>query len=257
MIAAMNDDRYSRQSRFAPIGERGQVAIASGRALLIGSGALGTTIADMAVRAGLGFLRLVDHDRVAWSNLPRQSLFTEAAAAAGEPKVAAAARALHAIDARCELDARFCRADAGNIAALCDGVDLVFDGSDNFETRHLVNAACCRLGLPYFYGGVVAAYGCAMPVLPGRSPCLACLQAELPAPGDQPTCHTAGVIAPAVHLVAAWEVTDALKLLTGGPTAVPLHFRSADLWADDYRVVDVARWRDPDCLSCGTSCCAR
>ncbi|MFW5860073.1 MAG: ThiF family adenylyltransferase [Planctomycetota bacterium] len=248
----MDDDRYSRQSRFAPIGKRGQAAIAGGRALLIGTGALGTTIADMAVRAGLGFLRMVDHDRVAWSNLPRQSLFTEADAAAAEPKVAAAARVLRTIDTRAGLDARFCHADADNIAALCDGVDLVFDGSDNFATRHMVNAACCRLGLPYFYGGVVAAYGCTMPVLPGRSPCLECLQAELPAPGDQPTCHTAGVIAPAVHMVAAWEVTDALRYLVGGAEAVPLHFRSADLWADDYRVVDVARWRDPDCFSCGT-----
>ena len=242
------NDRYSRQQRFRPIGATGQARIAVGRALVVGSGALGTAIAEMLVRAGIGFLRLVDRDRVEWSNLPRQSLFTEAHAAAAVPKVEAAAEMLRAIDSRVQIAAHHLTVDTATVDDLLTGIDLVLDGCDNFATRHVVNAACVKRQLPYVYGGVVEAYGCALAIVPGRGPCLRCFH-DPDDPRPEPIAATDGVIVPAVHMVAAWQVTEALRWWVGAAVEPVLH--SADLWAATARHRPVGNWRDPDCPVCG------
>ena len=243
------DERYSRQIRFAPIGVAGQQLISAATVLVVGCGALGTAILDQLVRAGVGSVRLVDRDFVEASNLQRQCLFDEADAAACTPKAIAAAARLARINGTVRLLPEVTEVTARNITRLVAGVDVVLDGTDNFRTRHLLNEACVQAGIPWIYGACVGAYGLSLAIRPGLSPCLACLQDQLPGPGETPTCDTVGVVAPIVQQVAAWQVADTLRIITGRAPRAELW--TCDLWADTFQRVAVTAWRDPACTVCG------
>jgi len=247
----VNDDRYSRQVRFAPIGTQGQARLTKARVAVIGCGALGTAIAEQLCRAGVGFLRLIDRDFVEWSNLQRQSLFSEDDARRSAPKAVAAAERLRAINSTGVIEPLVEDLRAANAERLLAGVDLVLDGCDNFPTRHLVNEVCCKHRTPWIYGACVGSYGLSVAIIPGRTPCLRCLQDELPGAGETPTCDTAGIISPAVQLVAAWQVAEALKLLTGDIAAVRRELWASDLWRGTFQRLRLDQWRQPGCAVCG------
>lgn len=247
----MNDDRYSRQERFAPIGIVGQTRLAQARVAVIGCGALGTAIAEQLCRAGVGFLRLIDRDFVEWSNLQRQSLFSEDDARRSAPKAVAAAERLRAINSTCVIEPLVEDLRAANAERLLAQVDVVLDGCDNFPTRHLVNEVCCKHRTPWIYGACVGSYGLSVAILPGQTPCLRCLQDELPGAGDTPTCDTAGIIPPTVQMVAAWQVAEALKLLTGDLASVRRELWASDLWRGTFQRLRLAQWRQPGCAVCG------
>lgn len=245
------DDRHSRQTRFAPIGTAGQARIRSATVVVMGVGALGSVIAEQLVRAGVGRLRLVDRDVVEPSNLQRQTLYTEADAAAGLPKAIAAAARLRAIDSTVTVEPHVAEITAANVAGFVAGADVVLDGGDTFALRHLVNEACCQARIPWVYAACVGAYALCLPIVPGTTPCLRCLQDELPEPGDGPTCDTTGIIAPAVHLAAAWAVAEALKLLVGDSAARRGELWACDLWSNRFQRLAVQTARRLDCAACG------
>jgi adenylyltransferase/sulfurtransferase len=209
------DDRYSRQVRFAPIGAEGQARIAASRIVIVGLGALGTVTADLLVRAGVGFVRLIDRDFVELSNLQRQSLFDENDVQNNLPKAIAAKARLSRINSTLQIEAVVDDVNPGNVEDLISDADLVLDAVDNFETRFVVNDAAHKLSRPWIYTAAVGSYGLVMPIIPGRTPCLRCLVGSLPAPGTSPTCETAGVIGPITHTIASIQAAEALKFLTG------------------------------------------
>ncbi len=241
-------DRYSRQRLFPPIGDEGQTRIANARVALIGCGALGTHIAQHLARAGVGYLRVVDRDFVELDNLQRQVLFDEDDVREGLPKAVAAERKLSRINSTITIDARVDDVTARNIGSILDAVDLVIDGTDNFETRYLLNDACVDRKLPWVYGGVVASHGMVLAVRPGQSPCFACVIPEMPPPGSTGTCDTAGVIGPAVGIVAALEATEALKIIVGDHESLSDGLTTIDPWRNQFRTFTMPR--NPDCEVC-------
>jgi molybdopterin-synthase adenylyltransferase len=244
-------DRYARQVRFAPLGEDGQRRLVQSRALICGCGALGSVLANTLVRAGLGNVRIVDRDFVEVSNLHRQVLFDEQDAAAGLPKAVAAAEKLRHINSTVELEPIVADIDASNIEQFCTGVDVLVDGTDNFETRFLLNDAAVSLGLPWVYGGCVGAEGQAMTILPGETACLRCLMPDCPAPGSTPTCDTIGVLGPIVGVVASIQAMEAIKILSGNRQAISRSLTVVDLWQNAVRQIDMARFREQsDCPTC-------
>ena len=247
------DDRYARQLRFAPIGAPGQLRLAAARVLVCGCGALGAAAAEMLARAGVGSLTLLDRDFVEASNLQRQALYAEDDALAVRPKAQAAARRLAQINADIQVVPQVGELRAATAIALVQGHDLVIDGLDSFAARHVLNDACCQLGIPWIHGACVGAYALSLVVLPGDGPCLRCLQDRLPDPGDAPTCDSAGIIGPAVQQVAAWQVAEALKLLIGDRAAVCRDLRAADLWRGTTQRLALAGARDAACRSCGAA----
>ena len=208
-------DRYSRQTRFASLGPDGQAKLLAARIAVVGCGALGSVVAMTLARAGVGFLRLIDRDVPEISNLPRQVLFDEADVAAGLPKAVAAARQLGRINSQVSIEPIVADLMAMNVAELLGGIDVIVDGTDNFEARFLVNEFACRHGVPWVHGGAIGAEGRVMTVVPGRTACLRCLIPEPPAPGSLATCDTAGIIGPAALVVGAVEAAEAMKLVVG------------------------------------------
>jgi len=241
--------RYSRQELFAGIGPDGQARLRSSRVLLVGCGALGSVLAEMMVRAGVAALTLVDRDFVEESNLQRQSLFDESDAARGLPKAVAAEAKLRRINSEVEVRGVVADLSADNADELVKGADLVLDGTDNFETRFLLNDVCVRDGIPWVYGACVGSYGLALLVRPRLSPCLRCVLEEMPPPGSGPTCDTAGVIAPIVHVIAGIQAAEALKLLAGRTRDLLPGIVTVDLWQGVFEVVDLTR-QAPSCPAC-------
>ena len=244
------DERYSRQIRFAPIGEAGQHRLASARVLIIGLGALGTVTADQIVRAGVGFVRLVDRDFVELSNLQRQSLFDEDDIRNSLPKAVAAETRLRRINSTVQIEAKVDDVNPSNIEEFIADVDLVLDAVDNFETRFVVNDACVKHGRPWIYTAAVGSYGLVMPVLPGSTPCLRCLLGALPAPGTSPTCETAGVVAPITHIIASMQVAEALKYLTGNLKPENVRLTAYDVWSYRFQRIDVGSDAMASCAVC-------
>jgi molybdopterin/thiamine biosynthesis adenylyltransferase len=234
-------NRYAKQVLFAPLGKEGQERLARSRATLIGLGALGSTIANHLVRAGVGFVRLCDRDFVELDNLQRQVLYDEEDVKSNLPKAAAAAAKLARVNSEAKLESRICDVNAANVESLALDVDLVLDGTDNFETRFLINDACVKLGKPWVYGGCVGSYGMVMAVLPGEGPCFACLVGELPAPGSSPTCDTAGVLGTAVGVVASLQANEALKILSGRREALAGGLQTLDVWHNTSQLIRVPR----------------
>lgn len=243
--------RYSRQILFAPIGEEGQRSLMNARVAVVGMGALGTVLANHMVRAGVGYVRIIDRDFVEESNLQRQMLYEEADAADSKPKAAAAKERLSRINSLVDIDAHVVDLNASNAEALLSDMDLVLDGSDNFSVRFLVNDVCVKHGIPWIYGGAVSARGVVMPVLPGETPCLRCMFGNVPEQGSVETCDTAGVIGPIIHIVASYQAAEAFKLLTGNRSRVSKGMLHFDLWNSHQASVDISDGRQPDCPCCG------
>jgi adenylyltransferase/sulfurtransferase len=244
------DDRYARQIRFAPLGEAGQQRIQASRVAIIGLGALGTVQAELLARAGVGMLRLVDRDFVEFNNLQRQFLYDEADANDVLPKAVAAARRLARINSSIQIDPVVADLAPGSAEELLEGMELILDATDNFETRYLINDYALREGVPWIYGAAVASYGLKLVIVPGRSACLRCVYPE-PPQGLQPTCETEGVLGPATAAIASLQAGDALKMLALGPEAVIPCLTTLDVWTGQIRQT-APPVSDPDC-----PCCAR
>ncbi len=243
--------RYERQLRFAPLGVEGQRRLAGSSALLVGCGALGSHVADLLVRAGVGRLRIADRDFLELSNLQRQTLFDEQDLAAELPKAVAAAATLARINSQVVVEPIVADLDHRNIAELAAGVDLILDGSDNFAVRFLINDLAVRDSIPWIFAGVVGAAGQTMTILPGETPCLRCLMSEPPAAGEAPTCETAGILGPAVATIAALQAGEALKILSGNRQAASRWLTIVDLWENRLRQIDVSALRNQtDCPAC-------
>jgi adenylyltransferase/sulfurtransferase len=243
-------DRYIRQMRFAPMGVEGQRRLAAARVLVCGCGALGSMLAALLARAGVGKLRIVDRDFLELNNLQRQMLYDEADVAAGLPKAIAAANQLRRVNSAIEIEPIVADVTAGNVLRLCDGVDLVLDGTDNFETRFLVNEAALKLGLPWVYGGAIGASGQTMTILPGETPCLRCVVPEPPPPGTMPTCDTAGVLGPLIGVVASIQASEALKIASGNRAAASRSLTVIDLWENRIRQLGLGQLHERGCPTC-------
>ena len=242
-------ERYSRQARFWAIGAAGQAKLGAARVAVIGCGALGAAAVDLLARAGVGELVIVDRDFVELSNLQRQVLFDEADAAAQLPKAVAAANAVRRINSQVKVHPIIADVTPANVEEIVAGAGVVLDGTDNFETRYLVNDACVKLGLPWVYGGAIGSTGMVMPILPGETPCLRCVF-----PGGQPagalaTCETAGVIGAIVTMVAALQWTEAVKILLGDRQHLAGGLATFDLWSNHY-LLATGFPRLPDCPCC-------
>lgn len=229
-----NDGRYSRQIRFKPIGEEGQLKIGAARVALIGAGALGSVSAELLVRAGAGFVRIIDRDFVELSNLQRQSLYDEDDVRQNLPKAVAAAAKLRRINSTVHIESVVDDVNPSTVEGYIKDVDLVLDGLDNFETRFVLNDACARQRRSWVYAAAVGSYGLVMPIFPGKSPCLRCMIGSLPAPGTSPTCDTAGVIGPITHIIASIQVAEALQWIVGDRRAEDFGLITYDVWGHRF-----------------------
>jgi len=234
---------------FVGIGIEGQQRLLASRATVIGCGAIGAAAANQLVRAGVGSLTVIDRDFVEPSNLQRQTLFDEADARMALPKAVAAERKLLAINSSVRVKgvvADLCPENAGELLSSCD---LILDGTDNFETRFLINDFAVKSGLPWIYAAGVSSYGLTMTIRPGLTPCLACLlEIAEPTRALEETCDTVGVLGPIVNLIASWEVTEALKILAGRTEALHGRLISCDVWSGRMQSVRLAR--NPQCRAC-------
>jgi adenylyltransferase/sulfurtransferase len=244
-------ERYSRQMRFWGLGEEGQRRLLASHVTLCGCGALGTVLANALARAGVGHIRLVDRDFIELNNLQRQVLFDEHDLADNLPKAEAAARKLCAINSSVYVEPVVTDIDRTNILDLVQDADLILDGTDNFEIRYLINDVAVKLGKPWVYGGCIGSHGQTMTILPGDTPCLRCVFEEAPGPGEAATCETAGVLAPIVNIVASYQATEALKILSGRLDAVNRELIYIDVWENIHRKIKIAPLRDKvNCACC-------
>ncbi|EEL59089.1 thiamine biosynthesis protein MoeB [Bacillus toyonensis] len=241
-------ERYSRQILFPGVGEGGQRKIREKHVLIIGAGALGAANAEAIVRAGVGKVTIADRDYVEWSNLQRQQLYTEEDAKQYKPKAVAAAEHLKAINSEVEINPVVTDVTVQEMEELVNSVDLILDATDNFETRLLINDISQKYNIPWIYGGCVGSYGVTYTILPGKTPCFRCLM-EHPASGA--TCDTVGIIQPAVQLVVAHQITEALKILVEDFGALRETMLSFDLWNNQQMAFKVNRQKKDTCLSCG------
>jgi adenylyltransferase/sulfurtransferase len=274
------EERYSRQVLFHGIGAAGQESLRQAQVAIVGCGATGSTLAGLLARAGVGTLRIIDRDYVEPSNLQRQALFDEADAAESLPKAIAAARKIAAFNSDIVVEPHVADLTPANIEELLSGaqqpgspapgsperpdvgrsgvavragvaragVNLILDGTDNFETRYLVNDYAVRERLPWIYAAAVGSYGVTMNVLPGETACLACVFPESPR-GSFETCDTAGILNAAASTVAAIVATEALKFLVGARQTMRNTLLSFDLWRNERSEIGVQSAR-ADCRAC-------
>jgi molybdopterin-synthase adenylyltransferase len=248
-----SESRYARQIIFPKIGKQGQARLGAARVTLIGCGALGTVLANILARSGVGFLRIIDRDYVEWNNLQRQVLFDERDAREGRPKAVAAAERIATINADIQVEPIIADVHPGNIEEFVESASLILDGTDNFETRYLINDVSIKHEIPWIYGACVAADGMVMPILPGATPCLRCIFDAPPPVGSSPTCDTAGVIAPIVQIVAALQATEAMKILIGALDDVKPRLTQISAWDGEFSNFDMSAAR----VEGGCDCCGR
>ena len=243
------EERYSRQVLFAGIGAEGQQRLAAAKVAIVGCGATGSAAAALLARAGVGTLRLLDRDYVEASNLQRQSLFDEADAAESLPKAIAAARKIAAFNSQIVVEPEVADLTPANVEELLAGAQLILDGTDNFETRYLINDYAVKTGAPWIYGAAVGSYGVTLNILPGETACLTCLFPEPPR-GTVETCDTAGILNSVAHFVAAVQATEALKVLVGAKDKLRRTLLSWDAWNNARSEVSAEKPR-PGCRTCG------
>ena len=254
----MDNARYQKQMLFSEIGEDGQQALGSSRVLLVGCGALGCVLADAMARAGVGHLRIIDRDFVELSNLQRQMLFTEDDVAAHLPKAVCAAERLRRVNSSIDIEPVVADADFTNVRGFAEDADLILDGTDNFEIRYLINDLSLDTGIPWIFTGCTGSHGQMMPVFPGQSACLRCLMTNPPPPGTTETCDTAGVLGPAISVIASLQAATALKILVHRRSNskrttcdVPLKLTIVDVWGSTFRQMDVSKLRESsECPAC-------
>jgi adenylyltransferase/sulfurtransferase len=244
------NERYSRQVLFAPIGKAGQETLLAARVLIVGCGALGASHAEMLSRAGVGYLKIVDRDFVEFTNLQRQTLFKESDAKERLPKAIAAETRIAEINSAIEVEAIVADVNRSNVEQLIADVDLVIDGTDNFQVRYLLNDACVKHDKTWIYGAAVSSYGTTMTIIPGETPCLRCIFEDMPDAGSSPTCDTAGVIMPIIASISSVQVAEAIKLLVGDPDSLHRSLVQIDVWENDWRKIKLAK-PNPDCPTCG------
>ena len=241
-------ERYSRQILFRGIGEQGQAKLNAAKVAIVGCGAIGAALSGLLARAGVGQIRIIDRDFVEPSNLQRQVLFDEEDALQSTPKAMAAAKKISQFNSAVQVEAEVADLTPQTVQLL-DGIDLILDATDNFKTRYLLNDSAVKAGIPWIYAAAVGAYGTTMNILPGETACLACIF-PTPPQGTIETCDTAGVLGPAVSLVASVEAIEALKLLTGARDKLRRTLLSFDLWNNDRSEITIAK-RRTDCDVCG------
>jgi sulfur carrier protein ThiS adenylyltransferase len=244
-------DRYSRQELFAPIGKEGQKKIAAKHVLIVGAGALGTGNAEAFVRAGIGKITIIDRDYVEWSNLQRQQLYSEEDAKERLPKAIAAKQRLEQVNSDVVIEAIVGDATARELELIIEEnkPHLIIDATDNFETRMVINDLSQKYRIPWIYGACVGSYGISYAILPGETPCLNCLLETVPLGGL--TCDTAGIISPAVQMVVAYQVTEALKILVEDWESLRNKLVSFDLWKNQHAAIRVDKVKKATCPSCG------
>ena len=244
--------RYVRQMRFAPLGSDGQQQLAHSRILICGCGALGSVLANTLARAGVASLRIVDRDFLEWNNLQRQVLYTEQDVKSGIPKAIAAKAHLEKINSEIEVEAVVANVSAENIGELVDSVDCIVDGTDNFETRFLLNDAAVKHNIPWVYGGCIGSEGQTMTILPGETPCLHCLmQGGPPPPGTTPTCDSAGILSPVINVIASIQALEAIKIISGNLDKISRDLQIFDLWENQIRQVKLSQLlENGDCKTC-------
>ena len=248
--SASDEERYSRQILFRGIGTEGQKRLAAARVAIVGCGATGSALAELLARAGIGTLRIIDRDYVEPSNLQRQSLFDEQDATESLPKAIAAARKIAAFNSQIVVEPKVEDLVPSNVATLLEEMHLILDGTDNFETRYLINDYAVERSLPWIYSAAVGSYAVTLNVLPGQTACLACIFPDSPR-GMVETCETSGILNSAVNLVASIAATEALKFLVGGEQAAKLRktLLSFDLWTNEHAEISAAKPR-PGCRAC-------
>jgi len=226
------DDRYSRQVLFQEIGVVGQKKLAQSRVVIVGCGATGSALASLLARSGIGTLRILDRDYVEASNLQRQSLFDENDARESVPKAIAAARQIARFNSQIVVEPHVADLVPANADSLLAGCDLILDGTDNFETRYLINDYALKNSVAWIYAAALGSYAVTMNILPGETACLACLFPESPR-GTVETCETAGILNSAVNLVASIAATEALKFLVGARAKMRATLVSWDVWSNE------------------------
>jgi molybdopterin/thiamine biosynthesis adenylyltransferase len=243
------DDRYSRQVLFPGVGAEGQRRLAASSIAIVGCGATGSVLASLLARAGVGSIRIIDRDYVEPSNLQRQSLFDEVDAAESLPKAIAAVRKIAAFNSQIVVEPHVADLTPSNIVSLLEGTQVILDGTDNFETRYLINDFAVKNSLPWIYTAAVGSYGVTLNVLPGQTACLACVFPSSPK-GALETCETAGILNSAVSLAASIAATEALKFLVGAVEHLRRTLLSFDVWQNDRAEIVADRPR-PGCTACG------
>ncbi|MFD6441254.1 MoeB/ThiF family adenylyltransferase [Peribacillus sp. NPDC060186] len=242
-------DRYSRQELFKQIGTKGQEKIRNKHVLIVGAGALGSAGAETFVRAGIGKLTIIDRDYVEWSNLQRQQLYNEEDAEGQIPKAIAARKHLKLINSEVEIEALVMDARPDNLGNLLSGVDVIIDGTDNFDIRFILNDLSHKYNIPWIYGSCVGSYGATYTVIPQGTPCLSCILKEVPAGGA--TCDTAGIISPAVQIVSAYQVAEAFKILVDDFSTLRNTFLTFDVWSNQHYSVKLEKSGNENCATCG------
>ena len=241
-------EKYSRQVLFSRLGQDGQELLLTSHAVLVGCGAIGAATANLLVRAGVAHLRIIDRDFVEPSNLQRQTLFEESDARDSLPKATAAERRLRAINSDVRIEGIVADLNARNARELLGGFPLILDGTDNFETRFLINDYAVDSATPWIYAAAVSSYGISMAIRPGQTACLACLMDSSSALGVEETCDTIGVLGPIVNLVASLQAAEALKFLAGRLSALHGRLLSSDIWTG--RSQSIVPERSPNCRAC-------
>lgn len=242
-------ERYSRQVRFAPIGESGQRKLMDARVLVVGAGALGSWLIDMLARAGVGHIIIVDRDYVEESNLQRQQLYSMDDVKERTPKAIAAKNRVQSVNPTITIDAHVMHADVSNLEPLVKEVDLILDGTDNFDTRFLINDLAVLHKKPWIFGACVGSYGTTFTIIPNETPCLQCLLRTVPM--QTMTCDSAGIISPAVGQVVVHQMTEAMKILTGQMDALRKTYLYFDLWTSEQMSMKVESAKQNNCVTCG------
>jgi adenylyltransferase/sulfurtransferase len=245
----MNKERYSRQILFNAVGEEGQKLLLKSHVLIIGAGALGSSISEVLVRAGVGKITIIDRDYVEESNLQRQQLYSTNDALIQMPKAIAAEKRLNEINSDVVIVPIVGHASIEMLQDIIPNVDLVMDGTDNFETRLIINDLCIKNDKPWIYGACVSSYGSSFTILPNKTPCLNCLLQSVPL--QTLTCDTAGILSPTVNQVVVHQSMEALKILTNNYGSLRNTYLTFDLWKNISQSIKVSNAKKADCLTCG------